>query len=244
MSLTTWPAVLRSLVTEDGGKCSCTPNFPSPLRGEDQGGGKSASRARTDARSWPLGSPARFVTIRPMPSGGFGLACVNDSSKAGASGDKLPSGLKSSTSRVSQRGWSSRLMAASTAGARSRMLRDSLGLRPTASRCSVSGTTRCSPAPMGCWRRSARPCRNERWIDPPPRPSATRGEVWSVPRYALKRRERDLCIRRGRANSGRDEAGSLGAAPGAPFAGGAEAAAWRRSLLPCGGGLGWGVHRA
>jgi hypothetical protein len=240
MSLTTWPAVPRSTVMEGGGGCSCTPNLPSPLAGEGQGGGQSASRARTDARSWPRRSPARFVTIRPMPSGGFGPACVSGSSRDGASGDKLPSGLTWSTSCVSQRGWSSRLMAASTAGARSRMLRDSLGLRPTASRCSVSGTTRCKATWMGSWRLSDGPYRIERRDKPPPRPSPTRGEG------GLFRPLRDIKDKAGVTSApNRDGAQRSVLVPGRHRAGGTEMAGAPRpkSLPPCGGGSGWGVCR-
>jgi hypothetical protein len=231
---------LPSSLAREATSCWCNTNPPSPLAGEGQGGGKPAFRAMTEARSWPLRSPVRFVTIRPLPSGGFGPACVSGSSKDGASGDKLPSGLTLSTSRVSQPVWSSRLMAASTAGGPSRTLRDSLGSRPTASRCSASGTTRYKATWMGSRRLSDRPYRIERGDKPPPRPSPTRGEG------GLFRPLRDIKDKAGVTSApNRDGAQRSVLVPGRHRAGGTDIAGAPRpkSLLPCGGGLGWGVWR-
>jgi hypothetical protein len=216
-------------------------NLPSPLAGEGQGGGVATFHARTEARSWPLRSPVRCVKISPTPSGGSGLGCADGSSTVAASGDRLLWVLTSSTSCVSRRGWSSRLMEASTARGPSKMLSEALGSRPTDSTSCAFGTTRCPATWKGCWRRSGGPCRTERRIDPPPRPSATRGEgrLFCASRL-IKRR---ACVI---SAPNRDEADRSGLVPQEAPAGGGETAALleRNSLPPCGGGLGRGVYRA
>jgi hypothetical protein len=166
-----------------GAGCRCATDLRFPLAGEGQGGGEPTFHARMEARPWPLRSPVGCVRISPTPSSGSGLGCADGSSTDAASGDRLPWVLTSSTSRVSQRGWSSRLMEASTAGGPRKMLREALGSRPMDSTSCASGTTRCSATWRGCWRRSGGPCRIERRIDPPPRPSPARGEgMCSMPR--------------------------------------------------------------
>jgi hypothetical protein len=205
----------HSIMKGEGGRWPCAMDLPSPLAGEGQGGGEPPSHATTETRVWPLRSLVRFVKIAPTPSGGFGLGCANGSSRDTASGDKLPSDLTSSTSRVSQRGWSLRSMVASTAGGPSRMPRAHRGCKPMASKFCASGITRCSPVPTGCWRRSAKLCATERRIDPPPRPSPTRGEgVRAVACDLSQQRLGDLCIRQGRAKSGGDELDRVKLRPG------------------------------
>jgi hypothetical protein len=188
-------------MNEDGGRGPGAMDLPSPLAGEGQGGGAPAFPARTGARVWPLRSLVRCVKISPTPSGGSGLGSAAGSLRDSASGDRLRSVLMSWISRVSQPGWSLKLMVASTAGGPSRMLRVGLGSRLTDSTSCASGTTRCLATWRGCWRRFGRPCRIERQIDPPPRPSPARGEgIRSVP-HAL----RDLCNGQARAQSGGDD---------------------------------------
>ena len=146
--------------------------------------------ARTEARSWPLRSPGGCAKIRPTPSGGSGPGCANGSLRDAASGDRLRLVPMSSTSHALPRGWSLRLMGASTAGRPRKMLREGLGSRPMGSTSCASGTTRSTAIWRGCWMRSGGPYRIERRVDPPPRPSAARGE--------------GVCFMLPRSNSGGD----------------------------------------
>lgn len=231
----------RFPVEGDGGKCSCAMDLSSPLAGEGQGRGEPAFHARRKARSWPLRSPVRFVRILLTPSGGFGRGCVNGRWRDVASGDRLPSDRTSSTSRVSRRGWSLRLMGASTAGGPSKIARGRRGWKPTDSKSCGSGITRCLPAPTGCWRRSAEPCRTKRWIDPPPRPSPAGGEGGLFCASRLIEGGARLT-----SAPSSDEVDRSGLVPTAAPAPGGEMVACLKpnSLPPRGGGLGWGVHRA
>jgi hypothetical protein len=171
---------LLSPVAREAARRRSTMDVPSPLAGEGQGGGKPLSRPRTEAQPWRLQSLVRCARTPPTRSDGSGPNCADDNSKDGASGDRLRSDPMSSTSRVSQRGWSSRLMGASTAGGPDMMRREAPGSRPTASRCSASGTTKFMAISMGSWRGSGGRCRVERRVDPHPDPPP-RGRRGFVP---------------------------------------------------------------